>query len=268
MRDDQIALQLYTVREAAASDLPGTLGAVAQAGYRAVEVAGLPPVEPARLADLLADHRLRVVAAHESLASLRTDRDAVLDRLVAIGCPRLVVPSMTEADRETPEALRATAADLATFAAAAGERGLRFAYHNHDFEFAALDGSTVWSILLDALPPEVDIELDVYWAAFAGEDAVALIRELGTRVRLLHMKDMASGPDRRDAPPGEGILPWADIVTAARTVGVEWYVVEQDHPRAAIRDVTSGYRYLVSLANDDGRPGDGPADVDTTGAGR
>ena len=55
MRDDQIALQLYTVRRLAAVDLVGTLRSVAEAGYRAVELAGLPEVAPADLKKMLDD---------------------------------------------------------------------------------------------------------------------------------------------------------------------------------------------------------------------
>ena len=53
MRHDQIALQLYTVRQLAADDLAGTLKAVAAAGYRSVELAGLPETRPGELARLL-----------------------------------------------------------------------------------------------------------------------------------------------------------------------------------------------------------------------
>jgi len=247
MRNDQIALQLYTVREPAAADLPGTIRAVAEAGYTAVELAGLPPTEPAYLAELLDDAGLRVAAAHESLESLRADASRVIDRLASLGCPRIVVPSMPRPDRATPDDVRRTAGDLASIATTAGARGLRLAYHNHDFEFESLDGTSVWDVLLDALPPAVEIELDVYWAAYAGRDPVALIRGLGSRVRLLHMKDLDA--DRRDAPPGEGTLPFPEIVQAGRDAGVEWYVVEQDEPRDPFPDVTRALRYLEQLAD-------------------
>jgi sugar phosphate isomerase/epimerase len=247
VRDDQIALQLYTVRRDLASDLEGTLRAVAEAGYTAVEVAGLPPVDPARLAGLLEDNGLRVAAAHESLDALRTEAAAVLERLTSLGCPRVVVPFLAEADRATVADTRRTAAELATIAGTVGDHGLRLAYHNHNFEFAPLDGTTVWDVLLDELPADrVDIELDVFWAAYAGEDPVARIRALAGRVRLLHMKDL--GDDRRDYPPGEGSLPFEAIVAAGREAGVEWYIVEQDEPRDALNDIVRGLRHLEGLA--------------------
>src|SRR5258705_8360078 len=85
MRNDQIALQLYTLRRLAAVDLPGTLQAVAAAGFRAVELAGLPETGPRELAPLLHGAGLRAVAAHESIESPRADASAVPHRLAQSG---------------------------------------------------------------------------------------------------------------------------------------------------------------------------------------
>jgi sugar phosphate isomerase/epimerase len=248
MQQDQIALQLYTVRRLAAADLPGTLQAVAAAGYRAVEVAGLPETAPGELAGLLDDAGLRVVAAHEGIEHLREDTGAVLDRLSALRCPRLIVPWIPEEDRRTPADVRRFAAELGGFARTLADGGIRLGYHNHSFEFAPLDGTTVWDALLAELPPEVEIELDVFWAAVGGRDPVAEIRATADRVRLLHMKDRAAGPELHDAPAGEGTLPFPEIVEAGRAAGVEWYIAEQDEPRQPLDDIASAFRYLESLA--------------------
>jgi sugar phosphate isomerase/epimerase len=248
MRHDQIALQLYTVRDLAAVDLAGTLQAVAAAGYRAVELAGLPATTPGELARLLDTAGLQAVAAHESIERLREDAAAVAERLTLTGCTRVIVPWIPESDRRTADDVRRFAAELGRFARLFDEHGIRVGYHNHDFEFAPLEASTVWDVLLAELPPEVEIELDLYWAAVAGRDPVAEIRAAADRVRLLHMKDLAPGPEPHDAPAGEGTLPFAEIVDAGREVGVAWYIVEQDEPRDALADSARALRYLESLA--------------------
>ena len=248
MRHDQIALQLYTVRGLMAEDLPGTLQAVSAAGYRAVELAGLPEIATTALAGLLNASGLRAVASHEGIERLRDDLTAVAERLAELGCPRVIVPWMPEEDRRTADDVRRFASELGGFATELATHGIRLGYHNHDFEFAPLDGTTVWDVLLAELPPEVEIELDVYWAAFGGRDPVAEIRANADRVRLLHMKDRAAGPEPRDAPAGEGTLPFDGIVEAGRAAGVEWYVVEQDVPRDPLVDIASAYRFLAALA--------------------
>ncbi|MGH2416780.1 MAG: sugar phosphate isomerase/epimerase family protein [Candidatus Limnocylindria bacterium] len=248
MRHDQIALQLYTVRKLAADDLAGTLEAVAAAGYRAVELAGLPDTPPGELAGLLEQAGLRVVASHEGIERLRDDVTAVGDRLEAVGCPRVIVPGMPAEDRLTADDVRRFAAELGTLAEILAERGMKLGYHNHAFEFEPLDGTTVWDVLIEELPPEVELELDVYWAAVGGRDPVTAIRAIPDRIRLLHMKDMAEGDEPHDAPAGHGTLPFPDIVDAARSAGVDWYVVEQDEPGDALDDIGRAFRYLAGLA--------------------
>jgi sugar phosphate isomerase/epimerase len=248
MQHDQIALQLYTVRRLAADDLAGTLRAVAAAGFRAVELAGLPATEPEELRQLLDESGLQVVAAHEGIEGLREDANAVADRLARLRSPRAIVPWMPEADRQTADDVRRFAAALGGFARRLAERDIRLGYHNHNFEFAPLEGTTIWEILLAELPPEVELELDVYWVSVGGGDPVTEIDAAAGRVRLLHMKDREAGPEPHDAPAGEGILPFPDIIEAARSAGVEWYIAEQDEPRDALQDIASAFRYLGSLA--------------------
>jgi sugar phosphate isomerase/epimerase len=249
VRPDQIALQLYTVRRLAATGLPGTLRAVADAGYQAVELAGLPDIAASELAALLRNYRLRPVAAHQSIDSLRADIDGVLERMRELECPGAIVPWLPEADRRSTDDVRRVAAELGGYAQTLAKRGITLGYHNHAFEFEPLDGTTIWDILLAELPPEVELEIDVYWAAFAGRDPVAEIRAASDRVRLLHMKDLIADPEPRDAPAGEGTLPFADVVAAGRAAGVEWYIAEQDEPADPLVDIATAFRNLSALAN-------------------
>ena len=94
----------------------------------------------------------------------------------------------------------------------------------------------------------MDLELDVYWAAYAGRDPVQLARSTGERLRLLHMKDMAEWPQGGDVVPGDGVLPWPAIVAAGTDLGVEWYVVEADNPTDAVAEVTRGLGHLRGLS--------------------
>ena len=101
----------------------GTLHAVADAGYRSVELAGLPETAPGELARLLEETGLRPVAAHEAIERLRADAAGVADRLVEIACPRVIVPWMPDEDRRTADDVRRFAAELGTFAARLADRG-------------------------------------------------------------------------------------------------------------------------------------------------
>ena len=155
--------------------------------------------------------------------------------MAEVGCSRVIVPWMPEGDRRTADDVRRFASEVGGYARSFAEHGIRLGYHNHAFEFAPLDGTTVWDVLLAELPPEVELELDVYWVAVGGRDPVAEIRATADRVRLLHMKDRAPGPEPHDAPAGEGTLPFPEIIEAARAAGVEWYIVEQGRTTRAAR---------------------------------
>ncbi len=248
MQEDQIALQLYTVRRLMAQDLPGTLRAVAAAGYHAVELAGLPATAPGELARLLVETGLRVAASHESIDRLRDDADAVADRLAEVGCSRAIVPWLPEDERRTVDDVRRFADVLGGFSRRFAKRDITLGYHNHAFEFEPFGNTTVWDVLLTELAPEIEIELDLYWASVGGRDPVAEIIATAGRVRLLHMKDRAPGAEPHDTPAGDGILAFAEIVQEGRAAGIEWYVVEQDEPRDPLGDVTRALRYLESLA--------------------
>jgi sugar phosphate isomerase/epimerase len=251
VRTDQLAVQLYTVRESLETDVPATLRRVAESGVDSVELAGLPPMEPAALRDHLAKAGLRPVASHESLERLQANPDAVIARLHTLGVRRAVVPWLRPELRSTVEQSRRTVRELRRLAQYFDVRGMRLAYHNHDFEFAPLDGTTFWQVLMDELPADVEIELDVYWASIAGHDPVELIRQTGSRIRLLHMKDMAATTGREDLAPGDGVLDWPGIVKLATELGVDWYVIEQDNPRNPFVDIARARTFLLGLVDRD-----------------
>jgi sugar phosphate isomerase/epimerase len=109
------------------------------------------------------------------------------------------------------------------------EHALTFAYHNHNFEFARVDGVYLLDYLLQATDPSlVKSELDVYWVAYAGVDPVQYLQTLADRVVLIHIKDMAA--DRSMTEVGKGILDLRQIRAFAQAHGL-WEIVEQDHPQ-------------------------------------
>jgi sugar phosphate isomerase/epimerase len=108
------------------------------------------------------------------------------------------------------------------------EADIQFGYHNHDFEFTSVEGRTLLDHLLAITDPQlVKMEVDVYWAAYAGHDPLALLNRLGERVALIHFKDMAA--DRSMTEVGKGILDMQGITAFVQQHNL-WAVVEHDHP--------------------------------------
>ncbi len=250
MDTQQIALQLYTVRDHSQRDMLGTLHAVAQIGYRAVEFAGYGGVPVEDIKATLDPLGMQAVSAHVPFERWLGQQQQVIDELHTLGCTYGIVPAVAEERRNSLAQARQLAADLNRCGAACRDAGLRFGYHNHAWEFAPLDGTTLWDVLTTETDPAlVALELDVFWAHAGGHDPVTMIRQFGTRVPLLHVKDMAAGDPPTDAPVGDGVLPWSDILAAGAAAGSAWYIVEQDTPRDPLANVAQSFRNLQQMAS-------------------
>src|SRR5215216_551605 len=81
----QVGLQLYTVRDAMAKDLDGTLAQIAGAGYRLVETAGLYERTAADLRALFDKHGIRTVSGHYPLADLEKAPDTMFATAKTLG---------------------------------------------------------------------------------------------------------------------------------------------------------------------------------------
>ena len=224
-----IALQLYTVRDETQRDFVGTVRSVGQMGYQGVEFAGYGNLTSQEIAALLAETGLRAVSTHLGLQALQGSQlEASIRYSQDIHCPTIVLPSLPHAMRNR-ESIQELAPQLNAIGQRCQEQGMRFAYHNHDFEFARVEGRTLLDYLLEATDPAlVKLELDVYWAAYAGVDPVDYLHTLGERVVLLHLKDMAT--DRSMTEVGKGTLDMQQLCAFAHVHGL-WGIVEQDYPR-------------------------------------
>lgn len=220
-----IAVQMYTLREETEKDFVGTLRRVAEIGYRGVEFAGFGGLSAREVKKLLAELNLTPAGAHIGLDAIERDPGGVFDYQLAIGNPYVVIPYLP-----APETLDGWA-ELASRLNAVGEQcrrnDLQLCYHNHAHEFVQIDGKYGLDLLYQLTDARlVKAEFDCYWIQKAGQHPAAYLRRYAGRTPLLHVKDMT--PDGDFAEFGAGILPWNEILPAARTAGTQWYIVEQD----------------------------------------
>lgn len=246
MDDQHIALQLYTVRDQTAQDFTGTLESVARIGYKAVEFAGYGTFSPEELRDTMQRVGLSMASAHVNWNGLLNNFENELKFCTVVGSPYLVLSSLPQPMR-APEALPEVTRQMKQAARRCADAGVRFGYHNHDPEFAMIDGKTWLDRMLDETQEEnVALELDVYWAAFAKVDPLQLIQRLGSRLQLLHVKDMAT--DGTYTEVGSGTLDWPTLLHAAGDAGCAWYIVEHDKPtKPSLESAEQSLRYLQGL---------------------
>jgi sugar phosphate isomerase/epimerase len=253
-----VGLQLYTLRDDLARDVPGTIGKVAEIGYREVEVYDFYGKTAAEFAKILKDNGLTAPSGHYMTRHLKSDWEKHIEFAEEVG-----IKYMVNAILEPPE--RASLDDykqLAEMFNKAGEQtqraGIHYCYHNHNFEFKKYGDTTAFDYLLKALDPKlVNFEMDVFWVTHAGHDPVEYIRKHPGRFPLLHIKDLKAGNsptteldarERLFAEVGRGTINWKRIFAAATQGGMKHYFVEQDFcERPPLESVKLSYEYLKNL---------------------
>ena len=247
---DTWGVQLYTVRDRMAEDVPGTLRAVAEMGYGEVEFAGLFDHTPREMRALLDDLGLRAASSHHGIGEIRGDWESVLDGAETLGQSQVVLPSLP-AEARTAEGLRAVAEEMNRAGEAARARGLAFGFHNHDFEVTPLESVDVrpLNILLAATDEElVSFQLDLFWAVHGGTDPLEWFRGSPGRFRSVHVKDRTASGEM--VAVGQGVLDFARLLTVGEEVGgVRHAFVEHDRPGDSLASIRTSIDYLNTLRN-------------------
>ena len=259
MSTPQLSVQLYSVRQALDADEDAALGRLAALGLTNVEAFGFVH-RAGELADALARHGLSARTGHAGFLSpdsaSATDLDDTFRAARRLGAEILFDPFVPASRWADEQEIARTAALLNEAAERAADHGLRVGYHNHSQEFVhTVGGINAFDRFADLLNPEVALEIDLFWAAAGGNDVVALLNRLGSRVRALHVKDgpviddpFTSGApfdpaDTGQVPAGRGQIPLAAALDAAPHA--EYAVIEFDHYDGDIFEgIATGISYL------------------------
>jgi sugar phosphate isomerase/epimerase len=244
---ERVGLQLYSVRDLMKADMPGTLARVAAIGYKEVEFAGYFGRTPREVHELLERNHLSSPSSHVPLDSLQ-NWQKTLDDAKVVGHKWVTIPFIPEAKRGTLDGWKSFAAQFNRAAAQAKSSGLRFAYHNHDFELKPIDGVKPLDILLSETDPKlVDFEMDLYWVKFAGADPLDYFNRFPHRFPMVHVKDSAGPPDNKMVDVGQGKIDFPAIFAQSGKAGIKHYIVEHDQPTDPIATITNSYNYLHAL---------------------
>ena len=250
----KLALQLYTVRDHLEQDFEGTIRKVAELGFQGVEFAGYYGRTQEQVKELLAETGLTVVGAHVSLDRMLNHADEEMEFNRFIGNDKLIIPYVSEEDRNWPEVIR----HLQAIGEKVSAGQMTLLYHNHDFELTEqLEGKPVLDVIFDTIPASaLQVELDSCWVDFAGKDAVAYIQKYQGRLPLLHWKDAKRLEDgsAQTLELGQGQVNVARIADAAIEAGVEWLVVEQDHSVGdSLENVRTSMNFVKEYQKSGGR---------------
>ncbi|OQA45502.1 MAG: Inosose dehydratase [Chloroflexi bacterium ADurb.Bin325] len=223
-----VGLQLYSIREDCARDLPRTLEAVAQMGYAGVEFAGYYGYGAKELRGLLDGVGLKCCGTHIGLNTLLGDE---LPRTVefnqVLGNEYLIVPGLEEARRSSRAAWLDTAQIFDEIAERLQPFGMRTGYHNHWVEFQPMDGELPWDTFFGNTRRDVIMQLDIGNALHGGGDPIPYIARYPGRAITVHLKEHSATDST--ALIGEGDVPWQRVFDLCESEGkTEWYIVEQE----------------------------------------
>jgi sugar phosphate isomerase/epimerase len=252
-----LGAQLYTIRSLIKGDnLPQLLKQIRAIGYEEAELyADLYNKRTAHeLAGILRRSGLSAPSGHFNYE----DFAAKIPYARHLGLKWMVCPMLPKAQWGSPEGFRRAAATFNTWGKEVQKQDMRFAFHNHNYEFQDLKGTTGFDILVKETDPElVWLELDTYWITQAGRDPVLLLNQLGKRVRMLHLKDR-----KADVPTsqvlddsamhfteaGNGTIAFKPLLALAQKLGIEYYFVEQDESdKSPMDSLKISYMFLRKL---------------------
>ncbi|RZK31455.1 MAG: sugar phosphate isomerase/epimerase [Hymenobacter sp.] len=237
----KVGLQLYSLREYIGKDVKGTLAKVAKAGYQTVETYGYSRdthfwgLTAPEFKAALAANGLTTTSGHYDLGSFMStgnedDLTAYIQAAKASGQTYVIVPYLDAKVRTSVADFKAIAAKLNQAGARCKAAGLRLAYHNHDFEFKAIDGTMLYDVMLKETDPAlVDFEMDLYWVVRAGHDPLALFKQHPGRFPLWHVKDMDKAKPELNTEVGAGSIDFKKIFAHASEAGFKHPFVEQEN---------------------------------------
>lgn len=247
----------YTYREQLAKDLPGTLDTIESLGVTDMEFSNLFGKTAAEIRTMLDARGMACSSFGVSWDDLNKKTDEVAANAKTLGAKFVRVAWLPDRQPFTQEVAEKTAADFnAIGKTLKEEHGLIFCYHNHGYEFVKHGDGTLFDLLVEKTDPKyVSYELDILWVVHPGADPAAVIEKHGTRIKLLHLKDLKKGvvgdlsgktPVENDVALGTGQIDLPAVLKAAKKAGVLHYYIEDESPNIATQ-VPQTIAYLKSL---------------------
>ncbi|MDR1559003.1 MAG: sugar phosphate isomerase/epimerase [Clostridiales bacterium] len=244
---NEFYIQLYSVREELRRDFPGTLRKLGKIGYTGVEFAGYGGYSAKDLKKLLDDNNLRPMGTHSSVEALLERLDEEIEYNQILGTEYIVLPHYSGiSDRDGMLRLAELFSPIAEKITSAG---MKFAYHNHNWELAKDNGEYLLDIFYSNTDPDkVFAELDLYWIAYAGVDPLEYMKKYANRAKLLHIKQIKDYESRKCVDLHEGVIDFSEIIKTGKQSGVEYYILEQEEFEIdPFISVKNGIDYILGL---------------------
>jgi sugar phosphate isomerase/epimerase len=240
--NEDVGLQLYSLRAQFTKSVPETLPKVKAFGFKKVELAGTYNLSPEKFKSMLQEHGLDPVSGHFPFERYEKDPEGVAKDAHTLGL-RFAGCAWIAHEGEFDEA-------------EARKHGIQFFYHCHGYEFQPHGDGTFMDLLMkETNPKHVAFQMDVFWVTHPGQDPVKWLEKYPGRWQLMHIKDMKKGLKgdftgksdvRNDVAVGTGQMNWPAILKAARKAGVKHYFIEDESPTVE-EQIPQSLQYLKTV---------------------
>jgi sugar phosphate isomerase/epimerase len=251
-RKEILGLQLYTVRDDMNKDALGTLRKLAAIGYKYVEHAGYGDrkfygYKAKEFKKILDDLGMQMPSGHTGMqkdawdAAKQDFTDSwkyTLEDAATVGQHYVISPWIDESLRKRYDDLLKFLELFNKCGELCKKSGMRFGYHNHNFEFnSTLNNQRVYDIILAHTDPAlVAQQLDIGNMYGAGGRALEILKQHPGRFELMHVKDEIKisskgemGDGYESTVLGKGIIPVKEVIDLARkSGGTSYFIVEQE----------------------------------------
>ena len=249
----KLAAQLYTVRDflKTPDEIYDALKKIKQIGYDVIQVSGMGEIEPALLKSYVDELGIEICGTHMPLDSIVNNTEALIEQHKFWNCPNIGIGSAPDEFRNE-DGYKKFAEIMEKPAKMISDAGLKFTYHNHEFEFKKFGDKTGMDILLENSDPETFKLLpDIFWLQFGGVVPSAFLKKHANRIDFVHYKDMMIADDgHKITELGNGNIDWVYITDICREIGVKYVAVEQDTNWAdgnAVNSMETSCKYLTKL---------------------
>ncbi|MEI7588453.1 MAG: sugar phosphate isomerase/epimerase [Chitinophagia bacterium] len=229
-RKNPFAIQLWTVKEALYKDTIGVLTHLSKSGYKQIEgfegtkgiFWGMKNTELKKVMD---DLGMSLVSSH---CEINIDFERKAAEAAEIGMKYLICPH--KGAQTSIDFFKRFSDEFNACGEITKKNGLRFAYHNHDYSFKAMNGIVPQDVMMQSTnPATVDFEMDMYWTVVAGVDPIAYMKKFPNRFKLVHVKDLAkTATGEESCIIGKGAIDYMTLLPEANEQGVQYYIVEQE----------------------------------------
>lgn len=239
----EIGLELYSLRNQFAKDVPGTMDKVRRMGIKEVEINGTFGLSFPEFIKVLAINEIQVISYGAEYERLKNFPKKVADEARSYGAGYVAcfwIPH--DGDNFTAEDVDSAAEVFNEAGKIIANSGQMLVYHPHGYEFRPYKDGTLMDYMMEKFDARfVQFEMDVFWVKQAGQDPLALLKKYSTRFVLLHLKDRKRGTRNSDngeadvesnVTLGTGDVGIAEIFQEAQHLGMQHVFVEDESSRS------------------------------------